>query len=353
MKKSIVILVISVFAAMVFLTGCSGAVEVNNRAFVQLIGIDLKDEIYTVSLQIFESQGSGGNTDTSKSYSAAIHGTGNTILSAISDAEISQGKKLFLGHTKVIVIGKSVKNPVKDLSMFLDEGMSPSCLIVYSDNPAQIIETKMSGGMYSAQYLLMIMQNNYQHGKLVYTTLSDLASAKNSAPVPVIESEEDIIKFNGLCLMKDDGSAGIMPSDEVLGVKFLRNEVLSNDSITIPVALPEGNTAVSIRSSETKRCTLEENGIITFSVDITVDADIKENPGKLSNSAVSDAVKAKIEQLCRNAFYTSVSTHNSDIFDIYKYVRKYTPQSMDLYNSDFSNTRLDLTVDVRLNSVKK
>lgn len=352
MKKIITVTVTALSVVMLLLCGCSGAVEVNNRSFVQLIGIDLKDEIYTVSLQVFESQGSGGDTDTSKSYSNTVHGTGGTILSAISNAEISQGKKLFLGHTKVIVIGKSVKNPVKDLSMFLDEGMSPSCLIVYSENPAQIIETKMSGGMYSAQYLLMIMQNNYQHGKLIYTTLSDLASAKNTAPVPVIESEEDVIKFNGLCLMQADGSAGIVPSDEVLGVKFLRNEVLSNDSITIPVALPGGNCAVAVRTSETKRCASEENGSIIFSADITVDADIKENPTKLSDSVVSEAVKAKIEKLCRNAYYTSVSTDNSDIFDIYKYVRKCTPQSLELYNSSLSDIRLVITIKVNLNSVK-
>jgi len=107
-----------------------------------------------------------------------------------------------------------------------------------------------------------------------------------------------------------------------------------------------------VRTSETKRCASEENGSIIFTADITVDADIKENPGKLSDSVVSDAVRSKIEELCRNAYYTSVSTDNSDIFDIYKYVRKCTPQSLELYDSSLSNICLIITVKVNLNSVK-
>ena len=352
MKKSIVSVILSALAVMFIMTGCSGAVEVNNRAFVQLIGIDYSDEMYTVSLQIFESQGSGGQTDTSKSYSASVYGTGITVLSAIADAELSQGKNLFLGHTKLVVIGKSVQNPAKDLSMFLDEGMSPSCLIVYSDNPSKIIETKMSGGMYSAEYLLQIMQNNYQHGKLIYTTLADLAS-DNTAPVPVIESKKDVIDFNGLCLMKADGPAGIMPADEILGVKFLRNEVLSNDNITIPVTLAVGNAAVTLRSSSTKCCIYEADGKIQFAVEITADADVRENPDRMSDSVISESVKYKIERLCSDAFYTAVTQNSSDIFDIYKYIRKDSPESMTLYDNNMSEIQLNLTVKVKLNSVQK
>jgi hypothetical protein len=215
---------------------------------------------FLLSPQIFDHK-LRRDTVTSKSTPPLLRkGKHNTFSNSV--AEIY--RKAFFLAIQGYVSRESVKNMIRFVKCFLMREC-PVVLIVYSDNPAQIIETKMSGGMYSAQYLLMIMQNNYQHGKLVYTTLSDLASAKNSAPVPVIESEEDIIKFNGLCLMKDDGSAGIMPSDEVIGVKFLRNEVLSNDSITIPVVLPEGNTAVTVRSSKTKRCASEDNGIIAFS----------------------------------------------------------------------------------------
>ena len=56
----------------VLLTGCFGGMEVGDRAFVQLMGLERQDGIYQVTLQIYKSESGTADPDVSKANSVRM-----------------------------------------------------------------------------------------------------------------------------------------------------------------------------------------------------------------------------------------------------------------------------------------
>ena len=79
-------------------SGCIKIVNLQDRAIVQGVGVDYEDGQYLVTMQIFSSDGSGGQTiiDSSKQNAKVITCRGKTISEAVEDTSISQGKDFFL-----------------------------------------------------------------------------------------------------------------------------------------------------------------------------------------------------------------------------------------------------------------
>ena len=127
----------AVISAAMLLSGCFGGVEVGDRAFVQIIGIDKRLDIYTVSLQIFQPSGSGAPSSADEN-SVCISGEGSDLNSAISACEVKSGNKIFLGHLKSVIFGSGIDSPADELNSLIglrsDFGTLPlSCPVFYSD----------------------------------------------------------------------------------------------------------------------------------------------------------------------------------------------------------------------------
>ena len=91
------------------LTGCMHAIRLKDRAIVQAVGIDWKDERYQLTFQYFVPEGSGGQTafDASKLNNNIIRSSGSTITEAVSQAGRDQGRQLFFGSNRIVEIGRA------------------------------------------------------------------------------------------------------------------------------------------------------------------------------------------------------------------------------------------------------
>ncbi|MDE6746651.1 MAG: hypothetical protein K2J72_08440, partial [Oscillospiraceae bacterium] len=178
-------------------SGCFGGTEVRERAFVQLLGLEKNDGIYTVSLQLYKSESGSAEPDVSKANSVSVSGSGATVQSALADAEVNAGKKIFLGHIKLLIIGGGIENPSDELALFLDGSVSPSCPIAYSDDPAAVTEVLLEDGSFSAEQLMTIMSLTAAQGKTVYTSAAKLASDTGvldcAAALPILKAEKDTV----------------------------------------------------------------------------------------------------------------------------------------------------------------
>lgn len=186
------------------LTGCFGGMEVNDRAFVQLMGLDRRDGIYYVTLQIYKSESGTADPDLSKANSITVPGKGAAIKDALAEAELSVGKRLFLGHIKLIIIGDGIKAP--DLSIFVDSSVSPACPVAYSEDPAAVAGVLFEEGAFSAEQLLRLMDINAERGKTIYTSIAAVVSAAEgcSVPLPCINAEEDTVVFDGITFIGEE-----------------------------------------------------------------------------------------------------------------------------------------------------
>ncbi len=328
-------LILSVILTLTLFTGCSLGAEVGERAFVQLMGIERDDEIYSVSLQIYKSESGSAEADLSKANSVSVSGKGATVQSALENAELSVGKKLFLGHIKLLIIGNGVKNPADELSLFMDGSVSPACPVAYSDNPSAVAETLLEDGSYSAEQILALMDSSASHGKAVYTSVAELSADTGvlncASPLPIISAENKTVTFDGVALTESGGIQGRLSADDVTGVKLLLNQFEQGDRITVPVIVDGRSVAVFITGSDTKLKVRITDGEPEVSAEIKLKTTIAENPYNISTPLIEKAVRESVADMCVNAYRTAVHYCSCDIFSIKKLVRKYCPDQYDAY----------------------
>lgn len=311
------------------LSGCFGGLEVNDRAFVQLMGLERKDEVYMVSLQIYKSESGSPDPDVSKANSISINGSGATISAALSDAELSLGKKLFLGHIKLLVIGAGIENPSDELALFLDGSVSPSCPVAYSDDPQAAVGTLLEDGTFSAEQLLKLMETAASQGKTVYTSVADVASktgiADSAAALPCIVSDGETVRFQGMTFARKNGTAGYLAEEDVQGVKLLNNAFECGDRITVPVTAGENRATAYITGSKSCLKTEYSEGKLRVYADVCIKVKTEENPFGANEKLIEAAVRESIKDTCISAFSTAVWYNSCDVFDIKKLVRRDCP----------------------------
>lgn len=311
------------------LSGCFGGLEVNDRAFVQLMGLERKDEVYMVSLQIYKSESGSPDPDVSKANSVTVNGSGATISAALSDAELSLGKRLFLGHIKLLVIGDGIENPSDELALFLDGSVSPSCPVAYSDDPQAAVGTLLEDGTFSAEQLLKLMETAASQGKTVYTSVADVASktgiSDSAAALPVIVSDGEKIQFRGMTFARKNGTAGYLAEEDVQGVKLLTNAFECGDRITVPVTAGENRATAYITGAKSCLKTEYAEGKLRVYADVFIKIKTEENPFGTNEKLIEAAVRESVKDTCISAFSTAVWYNSCDVFDIKKLVRRDCP----------------------------
>lgn len=317
------------------LSGCFGGLEVNDRAFVQLMGLERRDEVYMVSLQIYKSESGTPDPDVSKANSVSVNGSGATIHAALSDAELTLGKKLFLGHIKLLIIGGGIENPSDELSLFLDGSVSPSCPVAYSDDPQAAVGTLLEDGTFSAEQLLKLMETAASQGRTVYTSVADVASktgvSNSTAALPCIVSDGETIRFEGMTFARKNGTAGFLAEDDVQGVKLLTNAFECGDRITVPVTAGENRATAYITGSKSCLKTEYAEGKLKVYADVCIKVKAAENPFGENQKLIEAAVRESVRDTCISAFSTAVWYNSCDVFDIKKIVRRDCPDFYEEY----------------------
>ncbi len=333
-KFALIPILISVLISM---TGCFGGMEVNDRAFVQLMGLDKQNGIYMVSLQIYVSESGSSEPDTSKANSAVIYGQGATISEALENAGAKTGKRLFLGHIKMLIIGKGIDDPSGELSLFTDGSISPSCPIIYSDDPSEAAGTLPEEGLFSAEQFINVLSAYSAQGNAVYTSAADFISMTGDqdcgAAIPVIytDRKEKKIGFSGLALADRNGICGSIDEKDTLGVKLLQNGYEKNDRIPITVYVNGRRASVYITDAKTDLKTVFTDGKLHVIADIRLKIRTAENPYGIIDSTLKKAVGESVGNSCERAFSEAVRKETCDIFGIKKLVRKYCPEDYSTY----------------------
>ena len=98
-------------AAMLLLSGCKPAGEVQHRIVVHALGIDTHEKGYEVSYQVFSGGApDGGPVDADQSTVVTLLAQGRTLYETEESLRLQTGREVFLGDAELIVISEELKD---------------------------------------------------------------------------------------------------------------------------------------------------------------------------------------------------------------------------------------------------
>jgi len=293
------------------LCSCIRTVNLQDRAIVQAVGVDIENGQYAITLQVFSPDGSGGQTivDPTKQNSRVITCYGKTVAEALEETSISQGKVFFMGHNRLIVLGESCKkrNLKEILDFFVTSGESRADVkVMASEGEAyDILAADINQGILPAQSIEKTVENAYDNSKIANTFLIDILK-NDDVLIPVIRTFEEkgerelkTVALEGSELYTLGEYKVTFNLSETRGALFLKGWGKT--------AVFSAENGVSVRVYKAKT-TFKNNKTV-----ITLDGEVLENSNeKALETAHSDIVK-EITLQCNSAI-SKAKKYNSSIF---------------------------------------
>lgn len=345
----------AVISAAMLLSGCFGGVEVGDRAFVQIIGIDKRLDIYTVSLQVFQPSGSGAPSSADKN-SVCISGEGGDLNSAISACEVKSGNKIFFGHLKSVIFGSGIDSPADELNTLIglrsDFGTLPlSCPVFYSDSPYDIASLTAERGLYSAERLTDLIKSNANFGRTFYAPVSDILNAElhpmGCAVLPEVYVNKNDADFYGAAVVKD-GLSDIKLTDEqlkgflIFSDKFqCKSRFVVNTSDNIPVEITDSKSCVTAKKSDGK-----------LLVEAKIKLRIKAPESCPDLHKAANDVCTAVRDNCISAYLETAWQNGADIFGIYSEIRRSCPELIeDIGEEEFAELLKNSILTVKVSAL--
>jgi hypothetical protein len=299
------------------LPGCSTvpAYQVNERAYVQIFGVNKTNGNFNVFIQLIAD----GETD-------VISGNGRTVNDAIADAELSEGKKLFLGHMKLFIIGNGLRDISKELEVFLSGDICPACPVAYAENPSEIAELGMGEGGFSADELLKVITVYAEQGKSIITPLTAVAAGTaegyTAAPVPIIAADGGKLDVGGVTFVTKDGIDGFLAAEDIFGLQCLLGKPQRGGKVTVVSDFAGVTAAADILSTKVKKTVSAEGKTAILDIELTLNIDVTENPFGVPDEKIEEATRRYVSDIVFRAFTASVWETDKDPVAVAKLLRK-------------------------------
>lgn len=210
-KKQIAssIMILFVFFSAFTLTGCSDMTEIEDRNFIQALGIDYEEDKLTVTyaspdLASYTEQGSSDEDEKEKLLTEL---TGKDYLELEQEILLNSDKRIDFSHLKVILLGKDVVQNPREYNKFLQYvenkyEIGRNTLVFLSDTSAKDImklNSKVEGGV--GNYLNQLNRINVMNTGKEEVKLGTLIQSKNDGSfipkIPILTVSEDSIKVEG------------------------------------------------------------------------------------------------------------------------------------------------------------
>ncbi len=247
MKKFGILVVMLSF----LLTGCVRIPSLQDMAVVQGVGVDYEDGEYQLTLQVFSAEGSGGQTilDPSQQNASTITCRGESLMDALSQTSLSQGRRFFLGHDRLLVLGDGTQAlPLSQLLKSLSGSLSlrEDVTVVTAENAASLLETEVNQGLLPALTLEQTVENAAANGQVPHVRLLDLnrslSESWRSCLIPrlqLTDEEEGSLKtveIVGADLYNGGEYSTFLSESSAAGILMLQNRL---DQLALTVELPD------------------------------------------------------------------------------------------------------------------
>lgn len=215
MKKIIMAAAAVIFA--LCLTACT-AVQVNERIFVALMGIEEDDGLYYLTVQAYNS--TEADPDGSAPEYAVYSGTGRSFNEAADMIMRESGRELFFGHCGVIFADDDIIRDTEKLKTLAGERISIGCPVIFSEDTASETDRRDENNeLIGADVIISALDRYADEGLYRETTLRDVISAESAVTLPL--SDKGI---SGTAVIKRSGETILLDLSETAAFDLLMGE---------------------------------------------------------------------------------------------------------------------------------
>lgn len=314
-----------------------------DRAMVHAVGIDLSDEGYTVTLQVFRPEGTGSDTqlDTAKANIFVISATAKTVGEAMTECEDRLGEFLFIGHDQIIVLGSDVEltDAKRLFSYFIKSkesylGAKVACA---EGSAAELLSAELSEGAVSAQNIVNIIDRHLENSDTAECDLlAATGAATSSIAMPVLRlvkaapendsgsgKSEMTVSAAGAQVFVNGKRSFKLSAEDCSGLARLRGKCRRT---VIPAEGYSGISAVTVKDSGSSFTLSEKDGrlLCRCRIDVTVGND--QSIELLFDK--DDLCRSCEEQITRSAerVIELCYEHRADLFGLGDLIRSRFPE---------------------------
>ncbi|RKQ19620.1 Ger(x)C family spore germination protein [Ureibacillus endophyticus] len=329
MKKFIFLLMASLF-----LSGCWDRYDLEERANILGLAIDVIDEeaegftipeityrdqdthageqksIYKITAQLavpgkIKLGPEGGGESTSDETSWVVQTTGFSMKDGMANLQQQLAEKLYLGHLQITIVNEDVaKKGLDDINDFLKreyEVRRTSWMVVSTGKAEDVLRAAPPIETVPALYLSDTLENAMRFGKLPREYLGkfwiDEADVGVDGALPYVRLiEQERILVDGLAYFKDDKMVGTMSPFEI-GV-YLGMKGENRGGYGLAVSSDDGGMYIleSYKRDSDIDIKIEEN-VPSIKINVKIDSNIAErsNVKNITNNRVEE-----IEELASN-----------------------------------------------------
>ena len=282
MKKAITITLVS--ACTLLLSAC-GATQVNERIFVQMMGIEENNGICELTVQVYNVEAAGGSKDQSKPEYKIISGSGRSFYEAVGAISEQSGKKPFFGHCTAVYANEAVIRNKDTLRMLAGERISIGCPMVYSEKPSRSVSVKdENGNLTGADIITARLDYLHKSGLSAEATLKNVTAASTNSLSIILPMAED--EPVGTAILLSDGRTVQLNMSETAVYNLLREEA------GISLSVLGGSLSVDSAEKSVYYQTLDNrNG--EYNITINVECTLNE----LGSSYITDEYTAETEKI--------------------------------------------------------
>ncbi|MFX3636576.1 MAG: Ger(x)C family spore germination protein [Candidatus Pristimantibacillus sp.] len=383
------------FILIPFLTGCWDRLEIEERAVVLGVSIDIadtekaeqeEDEIshmrgtvpapqtgmIRVAVQIalpgripLGPGESGGNKGSNQTV-WVIDVVGHSIDDAIMNLQQQVSNRLFFGHLRVIVVSEAVaKKGIEDVNDYFrrnPEVRRMAWLMISKGNAIKFMKAAPQLERVPTLYLMSTLDEGIRLGKFpkdyIGTFWSNMSKKGQEGFLPYVEmKKEDNIEIKGLAYFVGDYMVGITKPLEIAGYMVVKG--INPAGYRVYVQL-DGSSETVMTNATQRRSKIDvqiKDDIPHFTITIAIELNLESKPSdelKINNPDVLKMIEQKQEEVSvkfYSDFIKKTQMKGSDIFGFGEYVRAKKPHYWNEHvktTEKWSTLYKECTFDVRV-----
>jgi spore germination protein KC len=316
MKKVVLFLLLCL--NLFFLTGCWDRAELEDITIMTGIGLDMNEENQievTVNFyvpKVISGEAGGGRGGAATGEALIRTGVGDTIADAIGNVKLKIPRRIFWGHTKILVINERVaKEGIREPLDFIVRHYEPRLrthVFVSKDKAKDILTLLPPLEDNIMEVLRELAESKVMKETLLKDLLLMLTGKEGAAALPMIdilppmkgnEEPQSIAYINRTAIFKEDKMIGSIDEKLTRGVVWILDEVVEATITTVtPAEAKKGHVSVAIFHAKTELLPKIKDGKWEMIVKATAEGDAVLNGTNLNlmNLDISKSIEKEIEE---------------------------------------------------------
>lgn len=362
------------FLAVCLLSGCWDDKEMEDRSYIITMGIDKStdDNRYLITLAPAQlsSINSGEENSSSEAPEKGIVVKGDTIATAIRQADTYSSRQVYLGQLKTVVLGKELLQEKEYLQSILDElernqDISGKIILLGTEGTAKecidaILEADASTGLFIWDFYKNTAQDVAVTRKLdLETFLREIRSSNGSSILPKIEATEQGIKIGGGIVISNYAFIGGLTGKQEEGVLLLQG---MGKGAVIDGIWKNNTIPMWIYKNKSKLHFSEQNDKLFCHVQLFIEGSAEGSSlesksifNSYSLTELENIFEIIIKSEIENTIALAQKNYKKDVFNIASELKKKNFKLYNKYGTDanemIQNMYFDVSVSVKIRTI--